>query len=142
VDPGIPVFPGMIVAGFMAVGVMVKMIVKMIGGIFVAVGMACRLILAVSVVLIPGVVIGPVSQVHHRAEPPDGPPGSPGKIEGRGPKAQFAQFGPEDVRIRPQIHQGAQAHIPGDPGVTVKMQGPQSVLPPQTARARFRLPMA
>jgi hypothetical protein len=101
-------------------------VMGMIMGPIVIVGM----ILPVTggVMVIPGRVIGPAPQVHHRPEPPYASPEIPDKIEFPALKPQFAQFRPEEIGIHPQIHQGAQAHIAGDPGVTVKMQGSQTAL--------------
>jgi hypothetical protein len=71
--------------------------------------------------LLRGVVIVPVPQIHNGPGPVDPAAFIPGKVQLPSRKTQLAQFLPQRAGIKPQIHQGPQNHISGDTRETIKV---------------------
>jgi hypothetical protein len=105
------VMPGMVMPGMIVMMVISGMIVMVMMG---AVPGLLRF-------FIPGLVILLSLQNNHRPGSGDAAAFLPAKIQFPARKLQFFQFPPQFFRIKAQIHQGTQSHIPGDSGKTVKM---------------------
>jgi hypothetical protein len=75
----------------------------------------------VGAVFIGGEVIGPAVYVYHRMGSGDASPFIGKKLQAPSRKAQFLQFPAQGIGVNPQIHQGAQGHIAGNSGKTIKM---------------------
>jgi hypothetical protein len=73
-------------------------------------------------VLILGQVIRPAFQFDQGVGAADAPPFIPEKADIPASYPQLAQLPPKGLLVHPQVYQGAQGHVAGNAGETVKMQ--------------------
>jgi hypothetical protein len=74
------------------------------------------------IIVIVGDVTGLFAKVDHGVHTADAPPLIPDKVQLPAVYTEFVEFGPQAIRINPQVNKGAQGHIAGDTGITIKVQ--------------------
>jgi hypothetical protein len=76
----------------------------------------------VMIPLVLGAVIPTPLQIYYRLQPRDTVPFFPAELQFPALLAEFSQFPPELIGVRPQIDQSPQGHVPGDAPMTFKME--------------------
>jgi hypothetical protein len=112
---------------FVPVDVFVMSVVVMFVPVFMSVIVPVMMVAVLRFIFAAGGMIVPVPKsrggaVHHRMGAGDAPPFVLFKAEFPASDAEFFQFLPQEEGVHPQIHQGPEAHVAGDAGLTVKMQ--------------------